>query len=235
MTNPNPNEPTFPFSGGTDNPGDDTSKPGGPTNVASTETAPLLPVPHVAGVVNAEGIHPPVVAGLSSQGTDTPLGALQAVPPTGDGFESAVDRGPDPEGGIDPVTGSPREAGQDETAGATETTSGETPGQFPSGMDPLPLSEIIVGSGWHILAGSVVEIGDVSTLYLQFAFDAAAAAVAVTLPERARPPVDDVVSNSGLFTLDAEDGTITYSGSTASANGGPVICEMDEFDPRSRY
>lgn len=234
MTNPNPNEPTFPFSGGTDNPGDDTSKPGGPTNVASTETAPLLPVPHVAGVVNAEGIHPPVVAGLSSQGTDTPLGALQAVPPTGDGFESAVDRGPDPEGGIDPVTGSPREAGQDETAGATETTSGESPEQFPSEADQVPLSEITLGSGWHILEGSLVEVGNFATLYLQLAFDAGAAAVAATLPASAWP-VSDVVSNSGLFTLDAEDGTIAYSGSTASANGGPVICEMDAFDPYSRH
>lgn len=130
MANVNPNEPNFPFSGGTDNPGDDTSKAGGPTDVVSTETAPLTT--SGASLTASVDRHPPLPTGLAQGGTDTvlPLGT-QAVPPSGAGIESAVDRGADPEGGVDPVSGLPRVAGQDETAGATETTSGQTPSAFP--------------------------------------------------------------------------------------------------------
>ncbi len=134
MANPNPNEPNFPFGGGTDNPGDDTSKAGGPTSVVSVETAPLQPVPHATGVVNAEGGHPALVAGIAQTGTDTPLPqGTQAVPPTGTGFESAIDRGADPSGGVqfDPISGETRVSGQDETLGETETTSGVSPAAFP--------------------------------------------------------------------------------------------------------
>lgn len=134
MTPVNPNSPSYPYSGGTDNPGDDTSIAGGPTSVASVETAPFQPVPHAAGIASLNGIVPPVVAGIAQTGTDTNLGGLQAVPPSASGFESLVDRGADPEGGTDPAGGA-REAGQDEVAGATETTSGVTPVAFP---EPTP-------------------------------------------------------------------------------------------------
>lgn len=137
--NPNPNEPNYPYSGGTDNPGDDTSKAGGPTNVAATETAPptlagswtngSIPSKSLASSVER---HAPLPAGLAQGGTDTVLPAgVQAVPPSNTGgLESAVDRGADPEG-LDPIYGTPRESGQDEVAGATETTSGVAPASFP--------------------------------------------------------------------------------------------------------
>lgn len=139
MANPNPNEPNYPYSGGTDNPGDDTSKPGGPTNVAATETAPpsfagnwtngAIPSQSLASSVER---HPPLPAGVAQGGTDTVLPpGVQAVPPSAAGFESLVDRGADPEGGTDPLYGTAREAGQDEVAGATETTSGSAPAAFP--------------------------------------------------------------------------------------------------------
>lgn len=132
MTNPNPNEPTFPYSGGTDNPGDDTSHAGGPSNVAATETAPLtLSGPSLTASVER---HAALPAGLAQGGTDTVLPpGVQAVPPSagGDGGWQGRDRSADPEGGVDPVTGAPREAGQDETAGASETTSGAAPAAFP--------------------------------------------------------------------------------------------------------
>lgn len=131
MANPNPNEPNYPYSGGTDNPGDDTSQPGGPSNVAATETAPLdfTGSSLTASVVR----HPPLPAGLPQGGSDTVLPAgVQAVPVSGSAVEwGGRDRSADPEGGVDPLTGAPREAGQDETAGATETTSGVSPAAFP--------------------------------------------------------------------------------------------------------
>lgn len=132
MANPNPNEPTFPYSGGTDNPGDDTSKPGGPTNVAATETAPITT--SGASLTASVDRHAPLPTGVAQGGTDTVLPAgTQAVPPSSAGFESAIDRGADPSGGVqfDPISGEVREAGQDETAGETGTTSGQTPGAFP--------------------------------------------------------------------------------------------------------
>lgn len=131
MANPNPNEPNFPYSGGTDNPGDDTSKPGGPSNVAATETAPLtLSGPSLTASIAR---NPPLPVGLPQQGSDTVLPAgVVAVPPTAAGLEGEVLlRSADPEGGVDPVSGGPRQAGQDETAGATETTSGQAPAAFP--------------------------------------------------------------------------------------------------------
>lgn len=139
MANPNPNQPTYPYSGGTDNPGDDTSKPGGPTSVASVETAPLSlsgfwdhKTPSASLAASVER-HAPLPVGIAQGGTDTVLApGVQAVPLVAAGFESLVDRGADPEGGIDPITGSPREAGQDEVAGATETTSGTSPAAFPA-------------------------------------------------------------------------------------------------------
>lgn len=136
--NPNPNEPNYPYGGGSDNPGDNTALPGGPSNVAATETG--LPEfsgsttqsTYPQGLSSSRERHAPLPTGLAQAGTDTilPVG-MQAVPPTGTLIESSVDRGPDPEGGVDPITGLPREAGQDETAGATETTSGVSPAAFP--------------------------------------------------------------------------------------------------------
>lgn len=126
----NPNEPNYPYSGGTDNPGDNTAIAGGPAFAASTETGPLdlTGKSLTASVVRT----PPLPAGIAQGGTDTVLPpGVVAVPLTAAGFESAVDRGPDPEGGIDPVSGAPREAGQDETAGASETTPGTAPPAFP--------------------------------------------------------------------------------------------------------
>lgn len=109
----------YPYSGGTDNPGGDTSKPGGGVQV---ETG--APVTNVS--------HPGVVAGLAATGTDTVLPAgTQAVPPSGAGFESGADygneRAADP-GGPD-ATG--RVPGQDETAGEYETSPPSSPAAFP--------------------------------------------------------------------------------------------------------
>jgi len=128
FTNPNPNEPNFPYSGGTDNPGDNTSLPGGPSDVAATETAPLtLQGPSLTAVAPRT---PSLPAGIAAGGTDTVLPpGMQAVPLVAAGFESTVDRGRSPGGGVDPVTG--RQSGQDEVAGATETTSGISPAAFP--------------------------------------------------------------------------------------------------------
>lgn len=123
FVNPNPNEPNYPYGGGTDNPGDDTSKAGGPVDYASTET----------GAPPTAVRHPPVVAGVAQAGTDTLLPAgVQAVPPTNDGLEATSDIGADPSGGVTfNADGTVRVAGQDEVAGETETTSGVTPSAFP--------------------------------------------------------------------------------------------------------
>ena len=130
MANPNPNEPSFPYSAGTDNPGANTAIAGGPSGIASTETAPLT----LSGAALTASIArtPNLPPGIAAGGSDTVLpGGMQAVPLVAAGFESTVDRGADPEGGVDPVTGAPRQAGQDEVAGATETTPGSTPTAFP--------------------------------------------------------------------------------------------------------
>jgi hypothetical protein len=130
MANPNPNEPNFPYSAGTDNPGDNTAIAGGPSNIAAVETAPLTlsGASLTASVARTPNLPPGIAAG----GSDTVLpGGMQAVPLVAAGFESAVDRGTAPAGGIDPVTGAPRESGQDEVAGASETTPGTSPTAFP--------------------------------------------------------------------------------------------------------
>ena len=130
MANPNPNEPNFPYSGGTDNPGDNTALPGGPSNVAATETAPLTLSGSSLTVVAPRT--PSLPAGIAAGGTDTVLpGGMQAVPLVATGLESAIDRGTAPAGGVDPVTGNPRQHGQDEVAGAYATTSGVSPAAFP--------------------------------------------------------------------------------------------------------
>ena len=129
MANPNPNEPNFPYSGGTDNPGDNTAIAGGGVKPGTSTGRPDM-----SGLALSAGVErfPPVVAGLAQAGHDTILpSGVQAVPPVAAGFESTVDRGADPEGGTDPIQGTPREAGQDETQGATETTSGAAPSAFP--------------------------------------------------------------------------------------------------------
>jgi hypothetical protein len=126
--NPNPNEPRYPYSGGTDNPGDDTSVAGGPSNVSAVET----------GAPPTAVLHPPIVSGISQRGTDTVLaGGVQAVPSTGTGWARDDFLGETDTGGVtvDPVTGNVRVSGQDEVAGATETTSGITPVAFP---EPTP-------------------------------------------------------------------------------------------------
>lgn len=114
FTNPNPNEPRFPFSGGTDNPGDNTAIAGGGVQI-ETGAPPLNP------------IRPPILGVPGASDTVLPAG-MQAVPLTSTGFESAVDRGVDP-GGPDPVTG--RVPGQDETVGETETSPAQSPAAFP--------------------------------------------------------------------------------------------------------
>lgn len=133
MTNPNPNEPTFPYSGGTDNPGDDTSHAGGPSNVAATETAPLtLSGPSMTASIDR---HPALPVGLAAGGSDTVLPAgMQAVPPSGAGFESGADYGEERSadtGGVVAPGGAVRVPGQDETAGETETTPDTSPAAFP--------------------------------------------------------------------------------------------------------
>jgi hypothetical protein len=124
--NPNPNEPNYPYGGGTDNPGDNTaySNPGGPTDVQAVETgAPPTAVLY------------PSIMGVVGKGTDTILPpGMQAVPPTGSGFEAADDTELDTDTGgvtVDPVTGDVRVPGQDETQGEMETTTGVTPTGFP--------------------------------------------------------------------------------------------------------
>lgn len=131
MTNPNPNEPNYPYGGGTDNPGDNTAIAGGPTDAQATETAPLQ-----VGASGPAVRFPPTVVGVSQQGTDTPLAPGQVVGSAAAGLEGWVPlRSSDPEGGVLVIgTGSgavAREAGQDEVAGATEITSGEAPTAFP--------------------------------------------------------------------------------------------------------
>lgn len=128
MANPNPNEPIFPYGGGTDNPGDNTAQAGGPTDVAATETAPLT----MSGASLTASIqrNPPLPVGLPQQGSDTVLPAgMQAVPLVAAGFESEdLFRARDT-GGPDPATG--RSPGQDETAGEYETSPAQTPAAFP--------------------------------------------------------------------------------------------------------
>lgn len=126
----NPNQVRYPYGGGTDNPSESTAytNPGGPSDVAAVETG--TPPTHV--------LHPPIVAGLPQAGSDTTLGGLQAIPPSGAGFEA-----PDgtliwtDTGGVtvDPVTGNVRVPGQDETVGESETTTGVSPTAFP---EPTP-------------------------------------------------------------------------------------------------
>jgi hypothetical protein len=126
--NPNPNEPNYPYGGGSDNPGDNTALPGGPSNVAAVETG--TPLTHV--------LHPAIPLVLAQGGSDTQLGGLQAVPPSGAAFEAPDDTELDTDTGgptVDPVTGNVRVPGQDETTGETETTSGEAPVAFP---EPTP-------------------------------------------------------------------------------------------------
>lgn len=120
----NPNEPNYPYSGGTDNPGDDTSQASAYNASAASETGLLSP--RQTGVT-----YPPYAAPISQAGTDVPLAQNASIPILAAGFESLVDRGQDPDGGTDPITGGPRESGQDETAGASETTSGASPAAFP--------------------------------------------------------------------------------------------------------
>jgi hypothetical protein len=133
FVNPNPNEPSYPFGGGTDNPGDDTSKAGGPSNVAATETAPLtLTGPSLTASVER---HAALPVGLAQGGTDTVLPAgVQAIPVSGAGFESGANYGEERSadtGGVIAPGGAVRVPGQDETVGETETTPDTSPPAFP--------------------------------------------------------------------------------------------------------
>jgi hypothetical protein len=127
FTNPNPNEPHFPYGGGSDNPGDNTgyTNPGGGVDVETglLSSGQALDSSHERFV--------PVLPGLAPNASDTNLKGLQAVPPTSAGFdvdaEGADTGGPT----VDPVTGNVREPGQDEVVGETETTTGESPSAFP--------------------------------------------------------------------------------------------------------
>lgn len=119
-----PNQPSYPYGGGTDNPGDSTAVASSYNAAAASET----------GLLSARQLgvtYPPHLAPIAQAGTDTPLALNANIPIVAAGFESVVDRGADPEGGTDPIGGTAREAGQDETAGATETTSGASPAAFP--------------------------------------------------------------------------------------------------------
>lgn len=123
MANPNPNEPNSPYGGGTDNPGDDTSKAGGGVMTETGDPTLVSPVPGYP-------------TGLAAGHSDTVLPpGVQAVPPSGAGFESGADYGDasSDTGGPDPTTG--RTPGQDETAGETETSPDRSPAAFP---EPSP-------------------------------------------------------------------------------------------------
>lgn len=89
--------------------------------------------------------------------------------------------------------------------------------------------DLEAAAGWNILAGSVNKVGPAVMLHLEFGFAAAAAALALTLPEDLRPSFD-VHTADGKFVI-ATDGTITYTGSTTAADAGPVVCEA-VYDPR---
>lgn len=112
-------DPLTAILGGTDNPSGrtDAGNPGGGIN---TEPAgrPLTPT---AGLVFGGG-------------TDTALGNLAAVPPSGAGFEPADPAafGEDPSGGVTlEPDGTIRISGENEQAGAEATTSGQSPVAFP--------------------------------------------------------------------------------------------------------
>lgn len=106
------NEPKFPYFGGTDNPGDNTAIAGGGVQSESANflkrTTPGFPL---------------------FAGTDT---TLAVVPVSGgdSGADYGNERSADPAGTM-VVKGAPREAGQDETVGETETSGGVTPSAFP--------------------------------------------------------------------------------------------------------
>jgi hypothetical protein len=121
MSVTNPNEPTYPYGGGTDNPGDNTALPGGPSNVAAVET----------GTPPTALIHGAIPPTLPQAQTDTILPAgMQAVPPTGAGWD-VDNRGDDTGSPTIESDGSVHEPGQDETLGESETTSGDAPAAFP--------------------------------------------------------------------------------------------------------
>jgi hypothetical protein len=124
MSVTNPNEPRYPYGGGTDNPGDNTAVAGGPAWPSGLETgAPPTAVIH--------GTIPTTIA--QSQSDYALPGGVQAVPPTSAGFGFPTDgRGRDTGGvTVDPVTGYVRVSGQDETQGEMETTPGVSPSAFP--------------------------------------------------------------------------------------------------------
>lgn len=120
MTATNGLDPLYPYLGGNDNPSGRTDH-GNPGGGVLTEPAgrPLTPTPYF----------------LYGGGTDTVLGGLAAVPPSGDGFEPADPGafGEDPSGGVTlEPDGSIRISGENEQAGAEATTSGQSPAAFPS-------------------------------------------------------------------------------------------------------
>lgn len=119
MTNQNPNDPGFPYGGGTDNPSGSTAStnPGGGVGVETGR-------PFTKG---------PAFYSTLGGGSDTNLGGLAAVPVSGAGFEASADYGNERATGEGPgsTTDPTREPGQDETAGATEVTPGTSPSTFP--------------------------------------------------------------------------------------------------------
>jgi hypothetical protein len=122
MSITNPNEPRYPYGGGTDNPGDNTAIAGGPSSYVATET----------GTPKTAVIHPRIPTTIAQFQEDTVLpGGTQAVPPTSTSFD--VDAPGTDTGGVtvDPATGSVRVPGQDEVQGEMETTSGVSPAAFP--------------------------------------------------------------------------------------------------------
>jgi len=77
-------------------------------------------------------------------------------------------------------------------------------------------------AGWHLAAHcSVLRIGNLVALHLELAFDAAAAAHALTIPPQFAP-ADTVTTPDGKFLIHA-DGTVTFPGSTAV--GANAICQ----------
>jgi len=125
MALPNPiNEPNYPAGAqgipGTDNPGDDITIPGGPSDVSADET----------GGPYTQVLYPPVLDGLAKNASDTTLQPGEEAVQDDDARYS-LGVGTEPAGGVTVDSGGVRVSGQDEVVNAMATTSGVTPGEFP--------------------------------------------------------------------------------------------------------
>jgi hypothetical protein len=125
FVNPNPNEPRYPYGGGSDNPGDNTAVAGGPSDFVATET----------GAPKTAVLHPAIPRTIAQFQEDTVLpGGTLSVPLVAAGLEGWIPGGEtDPAGGVsvNPVTGYARVHGQNETQGQMGSVSGMAPPAFP--------------------------------------------------------------------------------------------------------